>query len=166
MLTWYRLLTGGCHVAIWYNIVCITAVITPSNPRTDMIQWHLFNKWGAIFTEVPPLKYLKLVTLYVHAGMYKAVSWKTFRHRGKKWKDLSQWMIQRTVIGQLKGFRVGSTGDLSQCDLLITRYWHNSEIIPTRCNNCVYSSQWLYSTCFGWQFHPSSGVQCCIWLLR
>ena len=25
----------------------------------------------------------------------------------------------------------------------------NSEIIPTRCNNCVYSSQWLYSTCFG-----------------
>ena len=38
----------------------------------------------------------------------------------------------------------------------------NSEIIPTRCNNCVYSSQWLYSTCFGLQFHPSSGVQCCI----
>ena len=26
---------------------------------------------------------------------------------------------------------------------------HNSEINPTRCNNCVYSSQWLYSTCFG-----------------
>jgi hypothetical protein len=26
----------------------------------------------------------------------------------------------------------------------------NSEINPTRCNNCVYSSQWLYSTCFGW----------------
>ena len=25
----------------------------------------------------------------------------------------------------------------------------NSEINPTRCNNCVYSSQWLYSTCFG-----------------
>ena len=37
----------------------------------------------------------------------------------------------------------------------------HSEINPTRCNNCVYSSQWLYSTCFGWQFHPSSGVQCC-----
>ena len=42
----------------------------------------------------------------------------------------------------------------------------NSEINPTRCNNCVYSSQWLYSTCFGWQFHPSSGVQCCIWPVR
>ena len=42
----------------------------------------------------------------------------------------------------------------------------SSEIIPTRCNNCVYSSQWLYSTCFGWQFHPSSGVQCFIWPLR
>ena len=41
-----------------------------------------------------------------------------------------------------------------------------SEIIPTRCNNYVYSSQWLYSTCFGWQFHPSSGVQCCIWPFR
>ena len=25
----------------------------------------------------------------------------------------------------------------------------NSEIIPKRCNNCVYSSQWLYSICFG-----------------
>ena len=35
-----------------------------------------------------------------------------------------------------------------------------SEINPTRCNNCVYSSQWLYSTCYGWQFHPSSGVHC------
>ena len=45
-------------------------------------------------------------------------------------------------------------------------YLRNSEIIPTRCNNCVYSSQWLYSTCFGWQFHPSSGVQCCIWPFR
>ena len=33
-----------------------------------------------------------------------------------------------------------------------------SEINPTRCNNCVFSSQWLYSTCFVWQFHPSSGV--------
>ena len=35
---------------------------------------------------------------------------------------------------------------------------YGSEIIPTRCNNCVYSSQWLHSTCFGRQFHPSSGV--------
>ena len=34
----------------------------------------------------------------------------------------------------------------------------NSEINPTRCNNCFYSSQWLYSTCFGWQFHSSSEV--------
>ena len=42
----------------------------------------------------------------------------------------------------------------------------SSEIIPTRCNNCVYSSQWLYSTCFGWQSHPSSGLQCCIWPFR
>jgi len=26
----------------------------------------------------------------------------------------------------------------------------NCEIIPTSFNNCVYCSQWLYSTCFGW----------------
>ena len=39
----------------------------------------------------------------------------------------------------------------------------NGEISPTRCNNCVFHSHWLYSTCFGWQSHPSSGVQCCIW---
>jgi len=41
----------------------------------------------------------------------------------------------------------------------------NSEIIPTRCNKCVYSSKCLYSTNFGWHFHPSSRVQCCIWPL-
>ena len=29
----------------------------------------------------------------------------------------------------------------------------NSEINPTRCNNCVCSSQWLYSTCFGRQLN-------------
>ena len=45
-------------------------------------------------------------------------------------------------------------------------YLHSSEINPTRCNNSVYSSQWLYSTCFGRQLHPSSGVQCCIWPFR
>jgi hypothetical protein len=28
-------------------------------------------------------------------------------------------------------------------------FLHSSEINPTRCNNCVYSSQWLYATCFG-----------------
>ena len=37
---------------------------------------------------------------------------------------------------------------------------YSGEISPTRCNNCVFYSQWLYSTCFGWQSHPSSGVQC------
>jgi hypothetical protein len=40
---------------------------------------------------------------------------------------------------------------------------YSGEISPTRCNNCVFYSQWLFSTCFGWQSHPSSGVQCCIW---
>ena len=39
----------------------------------------------------------------------------------------------------------------------------SGEISPTRYKNCVFYSQWLYSTCFGWQSHPSSGVQCCIW---
>jgi len=27
----------------------------------------------------------------------------------------------------------------------------SGEISPTRCNNCLFYSQWLYSTCFGWQ---------------
>ena len=40
---------------------------------------------------------------------------------------------------------------------------YSGEISPTRCNNCVFYSQWFFSTCFGWQSHPSSGVQCCIW---
>ena len=44
-----------------------------------------------------------------------------------------------------------------------TYFQYSGEINPTRCNNCVFYSQWLYSTCFGWQSHPSSGVQCCIW---
>ena len=36
---------------------------------------------------------------------------------------------------------------------------YSSEISPTRYNNCVfYSPQWLYSTCFGRQSHPSPGV--------
>ena len=43
------------------------------------------------------------------------------------------------------------------------RKLYSGEISPTRCNNCVFYSQWLYSICFGWQSHPSSGVQCCIW---
>jgi len=35
----------------------------------------------------------------------------------------------------------------------------NGEISPTRCNNCVFIlRKWLYSTCFGRQSHPSSGV--------
>ena len=47
------------------------------------------------------------------------------------------------------------------CHQILYKAWRiryfDSEINPTRCNNCVYSSQWLYSTCFRWQFHPSSG---------
>ena len=50
---------------------------------------------------------------------------------------------------------VGKEEKVSSQDVLNAS---NSEINPTRCNNCVYSSQWLYSTCFRWQFHPSSGV--------
>ena len=39
----------------------------------------------------------------------------------------------------------------------------NSEIIPTRCNNCVYSSQWLYSTCFGWQGRVTPPEHVAVW---
>jgi len=27
---------------------------------------------------------------------------------------------------------------------------YSGEISPARRNNCVFYSQWLYSTCFGW----------------
>ena len=46
-----------------------------------------------------------------------------------------------------------------RCENQNSHVVYSSEISPTRCNNCVfYSPQWLYSTCFGWQSHPSSGV--------
>ena len=35
---------------------------------------------------------------------------------------------------------------------------HSSEISPTNATIAFYSSQWLYSTRFGRQSHPSSGV--------
>ena len=71
-------------------------------------------------------------------AVHKAVNW--------SWAEL---LIRKSVI--------------KWCTKQFVVLRFDSEIIPTRCNNCVYSSQWLYSTCFGWQFHPSSGVQCCIW---
>jgi len=49
---------------------------------------------------------------------------------GNKWKDLSQWMIQRTVIKHMKWFRVGSTGDL-----LIALYWQFSDVVTRHLSN-------------------------------
>jgi len=48
---------------------------------------------------------------------------------GNKWKDPSQWMIQWTVIRHLKWFKVGSTGDLSQCPLFIVLYWQFPDVV-------------------------------------
>ena len=76
-------------------------------------------------------------------------------------------IYQITSQSRRGGFISGRFRKVTAADVL--NVWiktRNSEINPTRCNNCVYSSQWLYSTCFGWQFHPSSGVQCCIWPFR
>ena len=59
------------------------------------------------------------------------------------------WILQRRnqfcPIKQMAKFGLNICGSVIML---------NSEINPTSCNNCVYSSQWLYSTCFGWQFHP------------
>ena len=69
-------------------------------------------------------------------------------------------------ISILHKFRAAMCPSSGELFVLMRHLVRSGEIIPTRCNNCVYSSQWLYSTCFGWQFHPSSGVQCCIWPFR
>jgi hypothetical protein len=123
MLTWNCLLTGGYYVAIWWDI-SIDTVITTSNPRTDMIQWHLLNKWGAIFAKVPPLKYLKLITSHVHAELYNMFGWKTAGHHGTKWIT-SQSIPHRQVKRHLKWFRDGSTSGLSQCILFIMLYFQS-----------------------------------------
>jgi len=138
MLTWYRLLTGGCGGAIGHNIICITTVITPSNPRTDMIQWHLLNKWGAIFAEVPPLKYLKVITLYV-LYMLECIHWSVGKplDTGEQGKDLSQWMIQRTVTRHMKWFGVRSTGGLSLCVLFIAYYWQFPDVVTVTPQNIL-----------------------------
>jgi len=49
--------------------------------------------------------------------------------QGNNRKDLSQWMIQRTVIRQMKWFRVGSTGGLSLCVLFIVYYWQFPDVV-------------------------------------
>ena len=43
----------------------------------------------------------------------------------------------------------GITRNMQSLIFVVPCIMLNSEINPTRCNNCVYSSQWLYSTCFG-----------------
>ena len=82
-----------------------------------------------------------------------------------KYKDLTteiqrMWKVKTRVIPVM----IGATGTISKSfrkyirnitgnhevkGLQKTAILGNSEINPTRCNNCVYSSQWLYSTCFG-----------------
>ena len=129
--------------------------------------------------------YLKIFTLLWHCAAYCGNYLRTFRGKPSlsflKFKKSKCWFgpeekalrsFETLVATQPKAQRC-----IAECVRLkveaITRYlifvvpciMLISEIIP-RCNNCVYSSQWLYSTCFGWQFHPSSGVQCCIWPLR
>ena len=81
------------------------------------------------------------------------------------YKDLTieiqrMWNIKTRVIPVI----IGTTGIISKSftkyvsnipgnhevkELQKTAILGSSEISPTRCNNCVYSSQWLYSTCFG-----------------
>ena len=63
-------------------------------------------------------------------------------------------------------FKTSICIDLQQLSIFVinnNELLNSGEISPARCNNCVFYSHWLYSTCFGWQSHPSSGVQCCIW---
>ena len=59
------------------------------------------------------------------------------------------WRRNQSLILHFSG-RFFLTASLSWRRILILIFvvpciMLNSEIIPTRCNNCVYSSQWLYS---------------------
>ena len=59
------------------------------------------------------------------------------------------------IFGRQSGTGIGFYSEyfgFSPVDIIlshINKIQEDSQIIPTRCNNCVYSSQWLYSTCFG-----------------
>ena len=78
-----------------------------------------------------------------------------------------EWLKGRCRRRDVTTLRTGDA-DLRFYITTVQDGWRKSafligEISPTRCNDYVFYSQWLYSTCFGWQSHPSSGVQCCIW---
>jgi hypothetical protein len=89
ILTWNCLLIGGCGTSICCNIICFPTSITPANPWTDMIQWHLLNEWRAIFAKVPPLKYLKLITSYITFNL------ETFEDQGTNGKTTLNQMSSR-----------------------------------------------------------------------
>ena len=113
-----------------------------------------FKSMAQTVTQLPPS--------ILQKHMWKFVSWlrkwKQKLYMSKTRRELRVFLF--TVFLLLHLF--------TKCPVIpvTVKFRQHSEINPTRCNNCVYSSQWLYSTCFGWQFHPSSGVQCCIWPFR
>lgn len=55
-LTWYTLLIIVI-VGIGIGVFC-GGVLTTPNPWTEVVEGHLFNERGSIFSKVPPLKYL------------------------------------------------------------------------------------------------------------
>ena len=112
---------------------------------------------------------------FLLVGWYR-YTWKTFpikerkcsvRKLKNKWTDLLSRILSYRINESFLEFKIKflyynlkndkptqkKYGQLTKC----------CEISPTSCKNCVFYSQWLYSTCFGWQSHPSSGVKCCIY---
>ena len=82
------------------------------------------------------------------------------------WYGAETWTLRTVDEKYLESFEMWCFRRMENLIFVVPCIMLNSEINPTRCNNCVYSSQWLYSTYFGWQFHPSSGVHMLYYGLR
>ena len=82
--------------------------------------------------------------------LIKLFSWEIFDHPPYS-PDLapSDYHLFTKMKAWLATQRFHTNEELMDLIFVVPCIMLNSEINPARCNNCVYSSQWLYSTCFG-----------------
>ena len=164
-------ITQSCWV--WHHVLCSNLAKPPRNVLRNFFRYPTLQSWKHTFFLKPCWIYVRLNGIFFQE-VHKVTGVRNSIHKlcdasrritvdmetqsasnfGKRQRNFSTSYCKHTLWRRSKRTRTWKQASL------------NSEINPTRCNNCVYSSQWLYSTCFGWQFHPSSGVQCCIWPFR